>query len=476
MPKLSNQKLEHLEKIYSEAEYIAYTKAIRSFSGEVGHNEPTLIDDQYSDGEIKAYVKATTIFEGDDLDLESSNIIKTYKDAEKEAFNKAIKSFNDPVYSDPLTDSPSYNKGVSDAIRDRQRYVESFSKGEADAYIKAIQMFDSPVFSETYHSRPTRYFFKNVPESLYCAKILQNKQNATKGMYIYQNWITVYLMTKRLYETGTELTWESFKNYATDLSVFIEEVTEDMPKGSTKVTELPDLLREIGDIWPPLKMIAGGARIAYDENDESQSTPLDKRYEAVIVPGRKMEVLGDVLSKTPDDYYIYDEKDQRAVEEIKMKFKEVFRNIIGMKEEIQKRSELYDSLLKLRQSLDTLQDLFDPKNLSKGSVFDEINLATVENIKLQLKNIYTNRYLDPQMASLVKKIDDKIDMDTWIFKANSNEGGVDILHKLRRGVNRVILRLNSDKIVEGLRAINAYYDQIWASIHKGRQLVSPSKV
>ena len=71
---------------------------------------------------------------------------------------------------------------------------------------------------------------------------------------------------------------------------------------------------------------------------------------------------------------------------------------------IQKRSELYDSLLRLRQGLDKLQDVFDPKKLDKMTDLSNIDLGVVESIKQQLKDIYSNRYLDPQIVGLIKRL------------------------------------------------------------------------
>lgn len=473
----SKKKLDPV-KIYEQADQIAYTKAIRSFSDDVKHNEPSHIDNGFNDGEITAYVKAINEFDVSDLDAASDKIIDQYQKAEAEAYQKALKSFNAPVQANPLTDHPNFSKGEEDAIRNYHLYAKAYSEGQKAAYEKAFKAFNETVHPVGYKPQPIKGFLKNIPEALFVAKMMQTRDSATKGMYIYSNWITIYALTKRMWETGTEMTWDSFKNFATDMSVFVEEVMEDMPKGSTQVTQIPDLLREIIDLWPPLKMIAGGARIVYDEEDDAQENPLDKRFESVTVPGRKMEVLADVNSKAPDGNFIYTDEDMRAVEEVKLKFKAIFRVILDMKGEIQKRSELYDSLLRLRQGLDKLQDVFDPKKLDKMTDLSNIDLGVVESIKQQLKDIYSNRYLDPQIAGLIKKIDDKIDMDTWFFKANSNTGDPldrNPLHKLRRGVNRVILRLNGSQIMEGLRAANAYYDQIWAAIHKGRQLVAPTR-
>lgn len=473
----SKKKIDTL-KIYEQADQVAYTKAIRSFTDNVKNEEPSHIDHSFNDGEINAYVKAINEFDVSDLDAASDKVIEQYQKAQKDAYRKASKSFTSPVQADPLTDHPNFSKGEIDAINKYNIYTKAYSEGQKAAYEKAFKAFNDTVHPVGYQLQPIKGFFKNIPETLFVAKMMQSRDAATKGMYIYSNWITIYSLTKRMWETGSEMTWDSFKNFATDMSVFVEEVMEDMPKGSTQVTQIPDLLREIIDIWPNLKMIAGGARIVYDEEDDAQENPLDKRFESVTVPGRKMEVLADVNSKAPDGNFIYSNEDMRAVEEVKLKFKAIFRAILDMKGEIQKRSELYDSLLRLRQGLDRLQDAFDPKKLDKVTDLSNIDLGVVESIKQQLKDIYSNRYLDPQIASLIKKIDDKIDMDTWLFKANSNAGDPNDrnpLHKLRRGVNRVILRLNGSQIMEGLRAVNAYYDQIWAAIHKGRQLVAPTR-
>ena len=426
---------------------------------------------------MEAYVKAVLSFNVDDLDAAADNIIKQYKAAEAEAFNKATKSFNKEV-GDPITDHPSYSKGEEAAY---QKAMASFNQviatdsELADAH-NAVQKTINEKIKTMVPEKGVKGFFKNVPESMYLAHLMNQQDKATKGMYIYNNWVTIYLLTKRMWETGMEMSWDAFKNFATDMSVFVEEVTEDMPDGSTQISQVPDLLREMIELWPNLHMIAGGARIVYGDDDEAMSNPLSHRYESVEVPGRKMEVLADVYAKTPEGSFIYADEFQRAVEEIKLKFKALFRVIIDMKTEIQKRSELYDSLLRLRQGLDKLQDIFDPKKLDKMTDLSNIDLGIVESIKQQLKDIYGNRYIDPQIAALIKKIDDKIDMNTWFFKANSNAGGSGVLHKLRRNLNRVILRLNSSQILEGLRAANAYYDQIWAAIHKGKQLIAPSRI
>ena len=140
--------------------------------------------------------------------------------------------------------------------------------------------------------------------------MMQTRDSATKGMYIYSNWITIYALTKRMWETGTEMTWDSFKNFATDMSVFVEEVMEDMPKGSTQVTQIPDLFVK-SLICGHLKMIAGGARIVYDEEDDAQENPLDKRFESVTVPGRKMKFWLMLILKLPMVTSIYTDEDMR---------------------------------------------------------------------------------------------------------------------------------------------------------------------
>lgn len=456
-----DKKIKDIERIYREADERAYVKAIRSFSKDVGDEEPSLIDEEYENGEIAAYVKAISSFNVDDLDAAADNMIKQYKAAETEAYNKAIKSFNSDFDLAEISEHPSYAKGEAAAY---QKAMASFNQKLEDNVVKTAKTV-KPVI---------KGFFKDVPESLYLAKLMYTRDVAAKGMYIYNNWVTIYLLTKRMWETGMEMSWDAFKNFATDMSVFVEEVTEDMPDGSTQITQVPDLLHEIIELWPNLHMIAGGARIVYDDNDDAQANPLDKRYESVEVPGRKMEVLADVYSKTPDGSFIYTDELQRAVEEIKLKFKNLFRIIIDMKGEIQKRSELYDSLLRLRQGLDRLQDIFDPKKLDKDTTLRNIDLSVVESIKQQLQDIYSNRYIDPQIAALIKKIDDKIDIKTWFYKGDPNSNNP--LNKLRRNINRVFLRINGSQVMEGLRAANAYYDQIWAAIHKGKQLVAPSRI
>ena len=463
MPNQSDIKKD-LNKIYREADEIAYVKATRSFSKDVTPQDPSLIDEEYENGEIEAYVKAVKSFNVDDLDAAADNLVKQYKAAEATAYAKAIKSFNTPFELSEISEHPS------------------FAKGEEAAYTKAMASFNQKIENEYIQSftkampstQVVKGFFKNVPESLYIAKLMNSRDVAAKGMYIYNNWVTIYLLTKRMWETGMEMSWDAFKNFATDMSVFVEEVMEDMPDGSTQISQIPDLLHEIIELWPNLRMIAGGARIVYNDDDDAMANPLGNRYESVEVPGRKMEVLADVYSKTPEGTFIYTDELQRAVEEIKLKFKALFRVIIDMKGEIQKRSELYDSLLRLRQGLDRLQDIFDPKKLDKMTTLSNIDLAVVESIKQQLKDIYSNRYIDPQIAQLIKKIDDKIDIKTWFYRGS--EGGFGPLNKLRRNINRVILRLNGSQIMEGLRAANAYYDQIWAAIHKGKQLTAPSRL
>lgn len=468
MPKQS-AKTKDLEKIYREADEMAYIKATRSFSKDVNPEEPNFIDEEYENGEIAAYVKAVKSFNVDDLDAEADNLIKQYKSAEIEAYNKATKSFNTPFEVSEISEHPSFAKGEAAAYT---KAMASFNQKIEDDY---IQSFTKTIPAPAANQK-VRGFFKNIPESLYLAKLMYSRDAAAKGMYIYNNWVTIYLLTKRMWETGMEMSWDAFKNFATDISVFVEEVMEDMPDGSTQVTQIPDLLHEIIELWPNLHMIAGGARIVYNDDDDAMANPLNNRYESVEVPGRKMEVLADVYSKTPEGSFIYTDELQRAVEEIKLKFKALFRIVIDMKTEIQKRSELYDSLLRLRKGLDQLQDIFDPKKLDKMTTLSNIDLGVVESIKQQLKDIYSNRYIDPQIAQLIKKIDDKIDIKTWFYKGTDGGGGFGPLNKLRRNINRVFLRLNGSQIMEGLRAANAYYDQIWAAIHKGKQLTAPSRI
>lgn len=470
MPKKTNT-VKDLEKIYKEAEDMAYVKATRSFSKDVGATEPTHVDKAYEEGEISAYVKAAQSFNVDDLDAEADHLVKQYKRAEAEGYSKAAKAFSTPFEVSEISEHPSFAKGEEAAYR---KAMASFNQKVEDEY---IQSFNKAVDqSPKGNVESVRRFLKDIPESLYIAKLMNSRDtsSAAKGMYIWNNWVTIYLLTKRMWETGMEMSWDSFKTFATDISVFVEEVMEDMPDGSTQISQIPDLLHEIIELWPNLHMIAGGARIVYGDDDDAMANPLGNRYESVEVPGRKMEVLADVLSKTPEGSFIYDSELQRAVEEIKLKFKAIFRVVIDMKAEIQKRSELYDSLLRLRQGLDRLQDIFDPKKLDKMTTLSNIDLGIVESIKQQLRDIYSNRYIDPQIAQLIKKIDDKIDIKTWFYKGS--EGGFGPLNKLRRNINRVILRLNGSQIMEGLRAANAYYDQIWAAIHKGKQLTAPTRI
>ncbi len=409
---------------YWQAEKAAYEKAMRIFSGKVAANpkvaqKADLERQQFAEGDRAAFAKAQAVF--------GANIV----------------SVSDPVQ-------------------------KAFLKGQQDALEKAEKAFSG--HAETV-KKTEPSFFKNAPESLVVCKMLNAPTHVSqKGMYIYQNWLTVTQLAIRLWQTKYEITWNAFKGFATDTSIFIEEVMEDMPAGSTEVVQLPDILREISDQWPQLMGIVGGARIQYLEEDEDLQDPQADRFEAVPVPNRKMEVLADVYSKTPDAKYIYTEEAQRAVEDILRKLRDTIKILQGMQKEIKRRSELYDNLIAMRNDLNRIREVFDPRKLDKTTTLPD--LAVVEDIKKRLIAIAQNPYLAPDLANLVMKINEKIDLDTFIFKVNANtQTGIPGVDRVRRGVNRIIIRLNKDRIMEGLRAVDAYYNEIWAAIHKGRQLV-----